>query len=168
MNICFDVVLLSSRSSPSAILLEVSKFPVNPVYGHSVRSFTHIFKEVFKRLSPTLTHVNPDCPIPFVLSGTDSMTPANHTHVRGICSTVRCVGGVPMLWFSSPGPTNLRAKFCKPFSNSVTLCKELCTAVLANSTFRFLSHMSKVACEKLIIADKASFCTKPTKYQVSV
>ena len=69
-----------------------------------------------------------------------------------------------MFLFPSLSSALLRAELSKSFFDSITLCKELCAAVLANSTFRFLGHMVKTtACNKLIIADKASVFMVPVE-----
>lgn len=147
-------LLVSVR--PFAVCFAIFLFCINTINGHTSRTFPHVFKEIVKRIQPSLTYFDASSAVDIEINGFRVFASSNHTSPRIVCFISYSDYCVPV-----PYPA-ASARFCVPRNQSIVPNRYLLTAyALANARMGYcatgiedwISDSNDVKLAKIPISD---------------
>lgn len=152
-----DVCLLLSGCCPATVLRKVTKTSVNPVYGRSGWSLTHVSKKIYKRFSPPIANRNANRSVCHVFRVGRLITTGKHVPICAVSRALPAMRRVSVFWLSCFGYARRAAVFGKAALNPVSLGKKMLSAMNARRLLSFFCHEGfLVAYKELILAYKAT------------
>lgn len=117
--IVFCVALLRFYACPPAVLMEISKRPINAVYGASIRALSHVVQKILEN-KPSIANMYPSRAILLIFGVAGFRTATNHVYPSVICFGMDAAKSVAVREPIVPTPT------CKAAINATPSTTRAC------------------------------------------